>query len=81
SLPFLPLAGWVVLPTGMLLTPLGVIWFGGSRLTRFKRGKPENYLWQRLGAWQRRMGWGHAMLIIDKQGWSLRRSRVVKRSK
>ncbi|EMX8466994.1 TIGR03750 family conjugal transfer protein [Serratia marcescens] len=78
SLPFLPLAGWVALPTGMLLTPLLVIWFGGSWLTRRKRGKPENYLWQRLGAWQRRMGWGHATLIIDKQGWSLRRSRTVR---
>ncbi|HEI9851776.1 TPA: TIGR03750 family conjugal transfer protein [Serratia marcescens] len=80
SLPFLPLAGWVVIPTGMLLTPLLVIWFGGSRLTRLKRGKPENYIWQRLEARKRRMGWGDPTLIIDKQGWSLRRSRVVKRS-
>ena len=80
SLPFLPLAGWVVIPTGMLVTPLLVIWFGGSRLTRLKRGKPENYIWQRLEARKRRMGWGDPTLIIDKQGWSLRRSRVVKRS-
>ncbi|HID8404510.1 TPA: TIGR03750 family conjugal transfer protein [Serratia marcescens] len=80
SLPFLPLAGWVVIPTGMLVTPLLVIWFGGSRLTRLKRGKPENYIWQHLEARKRRMGWGDPTLIIDKQGWSLRRSRVVKRS-
>ncbi|MBL0876404.1 DUF3487 family protein, partial [Serratia nevei] len=45
-----------------------------------KRGKPENYIWQRLEARKRRMGWGDPTLIIDKQGWSLRRSRVVKRS-
>ncbi|HDJ1442380.1 TPA: TIGR03750 family conjugal transfer protein [Serratia rubidaea] len=80
SLPFLLIAGWVVIPTGMLVTPLLVIWFGGSRLTRLKRGKPENYIWQRLEARKRRMGWGDPTLIIDQQGWSLRRSRTVKRS-
>lgn len=29
SLPFIPLAGWVIIPTGMLLAPLLVIGFGG----------------------------------------------------
>lgn len=78
SLPFLLIAVWVAIPTGMLLTPLAVIWFGGSRLTRIKRGKPENYIWQRLELHQRRMGWGAPALIIDKQGGSLRRSRTIK---
>ncbi|MEB7587801.1 TIGR03750 family conjugal transfer protein [Serratia rubidaea] len=80
SLPFVLLAGWVVIPTGMLLTPLAVLWFGGSRLTRLKRGKPENFIWQRLELRKRRMGWGNPTLIIDQQGWSLRRSQAVKRS-
>ncbi|EMP6396080.1 TIGR03750 family conjugal transfer protein [Pluralibacter gergoviae] len=80
SLPFVLLAGWVVIPTGMLIMPLLVIWFGGNRLTRLKRGKPENYIWQRLEHRKRRMGWGNLTLIIDQQSWSLRRSRAVKRS-
>lgn len=79
SLPFLPLAGWVVIPTGMLTAPLLVIWFGGRRLTRLKRGKPENYIWQRLALQLRRLGWGHPELITDHQGWSLRRSQPVHR--
>ncbi|VFS28041.1 conjugative transfer region protein [Serratia liquefaciens] len=45
-----------MIPTGMLITPLLVIWFGGSRLTHLKRGKPENYIWQRLELHKRRMG-------------------------
>ncbi|MFO6426137.1 DUF3487 family protein [Escherichia coli] len=35
-------------PTGMMVTPLLLIWFGGSWITRMKRGKPDNWLWQRL---------------------------------
>ena len=29
SLPFIPLAGWVVVPTGLLVMPLLLVWFGG----------------------------------------------------
>lgn len=75
SLPFLPFAGWVVIPTGMLVMPLVVIGFGGQRLARLKRGKPENYIWQRLEVHKRRMRLGASDLIIDRQGWSLRRNR------
>ncbi|KAF0668301.1 hypothetical protein L244_18550, partial [Salmonella enterica subsp. enterica serovar Worthington str. BCH-3194] len=48
SLPFIPLAGWVVVPTGLLVMPLLLVWFGGRWMARLKRGKPENWLWQRL---------------------------------
>ncbi|MCG3471814.1 TIGR03750 family conjugal transfer protein [Xenorhabdus bovienii] len=79
SIPLIPLAGWVILPTGMLVTPLLLISFGGRWLVQLKRGKPENYLWLRLEEKKRRLGIGDPALIIDAQGWSLRRSRNVNR--
>ncbi len=39
SIPLLPLAGWVILPTGALIMPLLVVFFGGTFLTRIKRWK------------------------------------------
>lgn len=74
-LPLIPLAGWVMLPTGMLITPLIVVAFGGKWLAAKKRGKPENYIWQRLAFHLRRLHLGHATLIMEAQGWSLKRSR------
>ena len=74
SLPFIPLAGWVIIPTGMLLAPLMVTGFGGRWLSRIKRGKPENYIWQRLEAFKRRHSLGNPTLIVDARGWSLKRT-------
>lgn len=68
---FYPLVGWVIIPTGMLLMPLLLIAFGGRWGARLKRGKPENYIWQRLEEEKRRMGYGNRSLIISSQSWSL----------
>lgn len=88
SIPLLPLAGWVVVPTGALIMPLAVVFFGGKFLTRIKRGKPENYLYRRLS---QRLQTGvlaalpftsrlsENALITASQGWFLRRSRPVYR--
>ncbi|HCP1396489.1 TPA: TIGR03750 family conjugal transfer protein [Escherichia coli] len=78
-LPLLPLTGWVIIPTGMMVTPLLLVWFGGSWITRMKRGKPNNWLWQRLEEKKCRAGMGRSSLIMETQGWSLRRSRSVRR--
>lgn len=75
SIFLIPFAGWVIIPTGMLLTPLLVIGFGGSWIARIKRGKPENYIWQKLEEKKRKLGLGNASLIILSQRWSLRRSK------
>jgi conjugative transfer region protein (TIGR03750 family) len=77
SLPLIPLTGWVIIPTGMLVTPLLVIGFGGKWLMRLKRGKPENFIWQQLAMKKRQLGIGDPSLIITSQGWALRRSRAV----
>ncbi|MFD1803630.1 TIGR03750 family conjugal transfer protein [Mixta tenebrionis] len=74
SLPFIPVAGWVIVPTGILLTPLPLIAFGGQWLSRIKRGKPEAWIWQRLEVFKRRHGLGNLSLIVDARGWSLKRT-------
>lgn len=86
SVAFLPVAGWVVLPTGALVMPLVVVFFGGKFLTRIKRGKPENYLYRRLSQ-QLQSGFAAALpftgrltertLITVSQGWFLRRTQPV----
>lgn len=79
TLPLLPFIGWVMLPTGMLLMPLALVFLGGGWLSRVKRGKPANFIWQRLGEKLRRQGLGDPRLIIDSRGWSLKRSRMAGR--
>ncbi|GKW03142.1 MULTISPECIES: TIGR03750 family conjugal transfer protein [Pectobacterium] len=74
SIFLIALVGWVIVPTGMLLTPLLVAGFGGSWIARIKRGKPENYIWQKLGEKKRQFGLGDETLVIHSRCWSLRRS-------
>ncbi|WP_127958569.1 TIGR03750 family conjugal transfer protein [Serratia microhaemolytica] len=78
SLPMAMLFGWVMIPSGMLVTPLLLIGFGGRWLSSMKRGKPENYIWQRLGVFKQHHNLGRrkggSVLIIDARGWSLKRT-------
>ncbi|EEX1948538.1 TIGR03750 family conjugal transfer protein [Escherichia coli] len=76
SLPFVPVFGWVIIPTGALLTPLVLVWTGGAWISRLKRGKPDNWLWQRLEEKKAALGVGRSGLIREVRGWSLRRTRV-----
>ncbi|AXF76925.1 TIGR03750 family conjugal transfer protein [Erwinia tracheiphila] len=73
SLPFIPLAGWVVVPTGLLITPLLLVWTGGRWMSQLRRGRPENWLWQRLEEKKRRLGLGKPGLIVDTRSWSVKR--------
>lgn len=76
SLPFVPVFGWVIIPTGALLTPLVLVWTGGVWISRLKRGKPDNWLWQRLEEKKAALGVGRSGIIREARGWSLRRTRV-----
>lgn len=73
------LFGWVYIPTVALLMPLVVLFFGGKLLTRYKRGKPENFLYRRLEIRLARLGWGGKNLVLDSRRWRLRRSKPVLR--
>jgi len=57
SLPFIPLAGWVVVPTGLLVRPLLLVWFAGwpgSSAVSPRTGSGSD--WRRKNA-----GWGWAI--------------------
>ncbi len=43
-----PIAGWIAFPMLVILMPLPVAWFSGEWLIRYKRNKPDNYLWQHV---------------------------------
>ncbi|MBC8947043.1 TIGR03750 family conjugal transfer protein [Xenorhabdus indica] len=75
SLFFVPLLGWVIIPTFILIIPLLVVFLGGRYLTRLKRGKPENYIYRQLMLTRRKWGMGDITLIIHDQAWSLRRTK------
>lgn len=66
--------GWVTIPTGALLMPLAVVFFGGRIMTRIKRGKPENYIWQKLAVKRARAGVGDPRTVLTCHDWSLKRS-------
>lgn len=77
AVPFVFFFGWLALPTISLLMPLLVIILGGNLMARFKRGKPENYLYRRFDLWLSQQGLGHGRLIHHNQRWALRRSQQV----
>ncbi|MBV4413521.1 TIGR03750 family conjugal transfer protein [Enterobacteriaceae bacterium YMB-R22] len=79
AIPFVPLLGWLAFPTVSLLMPLFTVFFGGRLMARFKRGKPENYLYRRLELWLSRQRIGNPQLIHHSQRWALRRSAPVVR--
>ncbi|WP_099074369.1 TIGR03750 family conjugal transfer protein [Proteus alimentorum] len=77
AIPIMPFLGWVALPTISLLMPLITIILGGRLLARFKRGKPENYLYRRIEWFLSLSGLGASQLICRSQVLSLRRLRSV----
>lgn len=79
AIPFIPFLGWLAFPTVSLLMPLFTVFFGGKLMARFKRGKPENYLYRCLELWLSRQRIGNPRLIHHSQRWALRRSVPVVR--
>ena len=72
-------AGWPVIPTCTLITPLILIFIGGRYLMSFKRNKPNFYLNLRIQKTLSYTGLGDKSWIRDDRYWSLRRSRTVRK--
>ncbi|PLR35041.1 TIGR03750 family conjugal transfer protein [Chimaeribacter californicus] len=77
AIPVAPLLGWLAFPTVALLMPLVTIIFGGRLMARFKRGKPENYLYRQMSLLLSRYGLGGAGMVLQSRRWALRRLRPV----
>jgi len=76
-----PHVGWLAFPTCMLLMPILTVFFGGNRIAAYKRGKPENYIWQRLEQIRCQLGLSRSMILASR-AWELQRTsaRAVRRS-
>lgn len=77
ALPVVPFLGWIAFPTVALMMPLVTVICGGRLMARFKRGKPENYLYRRLELQLSRIGSGNRSLILRSRTLALRRQRPV----
>ncbi|EMH5361054.1 TIGR03750 family conjugal transfer protein [Salmonella enterica] len=69
--------GWPIIPTCTLISPLILIFIGGRFLVRFKRNKPNFYLYLRIQKLLSHMGIGSQVLVRHDRSWSLRRSKPV----
>lgn len=77
AIPFTFFMGWLAFPTISLLMPLFVIIFGGKLLARYKRGKPENFIYRRMQVFMTQFGFGDRSLILSSQKFALRRSKKI----
>lgn len=77
AIPVMPFLGWIAFPTVALLMPLVTVIFGGRLMARFKRGKPENYLYRRLEQQLSLMGYRNGGLILTSRTLALRRQQPV----
>ncbi len=75
-LALVPFIGLLAFPTCMLLMPLIVIFMGGGWIAGYKRGKPENYIWQRLEEIRCRARLSRS-LVLDSRAWELKRTRAM----
>ncbi|EAS1759884.1 TIGR03750 family conjugal transfer protein [Salmonella enterica] len=65
---------WALIPTGALLGAVLAIMAGGRWLARLKRGRPDSWLYQAIGAFFARHGFGDPRLVQRSEIWSVRRS-------
>lgn len=65
--------GWLAFPVCTLLMPIVAVFIGGGWVAAYKRGKPENYIWQRLEQIRCRLGLSRSMILASR-AWELQRT-------
>ncbi|EDT2963651.1 TIGR03750 family conjugal transfer protein [Salmonella enterica subsp. enterica] len=73
-IPAVLLSVWALIPTGALLGAVLSIMAGGRWLARLKRGRPDSWLYQAIGAFFARHGFGDPRLVQSSDVWNIRRS-------
>ncbi|EDW6652883.1 TIGR03750 family conjugal transfer protein [Salmonella enterica] len=51
----MPFTSWIAFPMLMILMPIPTAWVSGGWLMRYKRNKPDHYLWQRVSLLRARL--------------------------
>ncbi|EFR7201703.1 TIGR03750 family conjugal transfer protein [Salmonella enterica] len=80
----LPFTSWIAFPMLMILMPIPTAWVSGGWLMRYKRNKPDHYLWQRIYLLRARLlspgeqgslAAGSYRFITLSRAWELKRTR------
>ncbi|EAW9116840.1 TIGR03750 family conjugal transfer protein [Salmonella enterica subsp. enterica serovar Braenderup] len=80
----LPFTSWIAFPMLMILMPIPTAWLSGGWLMRYKRNKPDHYLWQRIYLLRARLlspgeqgslAAGSYRFITLSRAWELKRTR------
>ncbi|HCM6301362.1 TPA: TIGR03750 family conjugal transfer protein [Salmonella enterica subsp. enterica serovar -:d:1,2] len=80
----LPFTSWIAFPMLMILMPIPTAWLSGGWLMRYKRNKPDHYLWQRVYLLRARLlspgeqgslATGSYRFITLSRAWELKRTR------
>ena len=72
-LPAVVLGVWAIIPTCALGGAVVLVLLGGRWLASLKRGRPDTWLYRRLGAWLARKGLGDPKLVQQSAVWVTRR--------
>ncbi|HEY2454485.1 MAG TPA: TIGR03750 family conjugal transfer protein [Scandinavium sp.] len=76
-LAFIPFLGWFAFPVCILLMPMVTLFLGGRWIARYKRGKPENHIWQQLEVLRCRLRFSSSLLLVSRT-WDIRRTGNLK---
>ncbi|EEH7106619.1 TIGR03750 family conjugal transfer protein [Salmonella enterica] len=80
----MPFTSWIAFPMLMILMPIPTAWVSGGWLMRYKRNKPDHYLWQRVSLLRARLlspgehgslATGSYRFITLSRAWELKRTR------
>ncbi|EGU0525134.1 TIGR03750 family conjugal transfer protein [Salmonella enterica] len=80
----MPFTSWIAFPMLMILMPIPTAWVSGGSLMRYKRNKPDHYLWQRVSLLRARLlspgehgslATGSYRFITLSRAWELKRTR------
>ena len=80
----MPFTSWIAFPMLMILMPIPTAWLSGGWLMRYKRNKPDHYLWQRVSLLRARflspgehgsLAAGSYRFITLSRVWELKRTR------
>ncbi|EAM2983602.1 TIGR03750 family conjugal transfer protein [Salmonella enterica] len=80
----IPFTSWIAFPMLMILMPIPTAWLSGGWLMKYKRNKPDHYLWQRISLLRAVLqgngkcgstATGSYYFITVSRAWELRRTR------
>lgn len=80
----MPFTSWLAFPMLMILMPIPTAWLSGGWLMKYKRNKPDHYLWQRISLLRATLlttgnrgcvAIGSYRFITTTRAWELRRTR------